>query len=154
MTDSRPLRCSSSSRSFGNRSAFGTFAPSTRIGNEARMRSGLKVEPKKHKLMFATEEMVAELLAVKGCWWVWTLCRDDRNGVDAKDLCPSPCQCCLDGFQFVDRVGFNRGGDAVFALYILGHLPCPPSFNAESNREKMVRRVDVGVNPRRPPWGL
>jgi hypothetical protein len=92
------------------------------------MGSGLKVGPKKHKLMFATEEMVAEPLAVKACWWVWALCRDDRNGVDAKDLCSSPCQCCLDGFQFVNRVGFNRGGDAVFARYILGHLPCPPNL--------------------------
>ena len=69
--------------------------------------------------MLATEEMVAEPLAVKVCWWVWTLCRDDRNGVDAKDLCPSPNQSCLDGFEFVDRVGFNRGG-------ALGHLPGPP----------------------------
>ena len=50
---------------------------------------------------------------------------DDGDGVDAKDLCPSPSQCCLDGFQFVDRVGFNRGCDAVFALYFLAIFPVP-----------------------------
>jgi hypothetical protein len=76
--------------------------------------------------MLATEEMVAEPLAGKVCWWVWTLCRDDRYGVDAEDGRPSPDQSCLDSFEFVDRVGFNRGGDAVFARDILGHLPCPP----------------------------
>ena len=89
------------------------------------MRSGLKVEPKKHKLMFATEEMVAELLAVKGCWWVWTLCRDDRNGVDAKDLCPSPCQCCLDGFQFVDRVGLTVAVMRYLHATFLAIFPVP-----------------------------
>jgi len=58
-------------------------------------------------------------------WRVWRLLRDNRDGVDAKDVRPSPNQSCLDGFEFVDRVGFNRSGDAVFALYFLGHLPCP-----------------------------
>jgi hypothetical protein len=39
--------------------------------------------------MLATEEMVAEPLAGKVCWWVWTLCRDDRYGVDAEDGRPA-----------------------------------------------------------------
>jgi len=72
-------------------------------------------------------------------------------GVDAEDVCPSPNQSCPDGFEFIDRVGLNRGGDAVLALYILGHLPCPPSLNAESNRVEIVWRVDVGVNLVDPP---
>src|SRR5262249_42516510 len=58
--------------------------------------------------------------------WTLRLFRDDRNGVDAKDVGPGLNQVCLDDFKFVVRVGFNRGSDAVFALYILGHLPCPP----------------------------
>src|SRR5215467_1618926 len=41
--------------------------------------------------------------------------------------------------------------DAVLALCILGHLPCPPSLNAESNRVEIVWRVDVGVNLVDPP---
>jgi hypothetical protein len=83
-------------------------------------------------------------------WRVWTLFRDDRNRVDATDLCPSPSQICLDGFKLVDRVGFDRGGDAVFARYVLGHLPCPPCIppsggGAEGRREAQSRR---------PSWGL
>jgi len=39
---------------------------------------------------------------------------------------PRPNQFCLDDLDFVLRVSFNRGGDAVFARYILGHFPCPP----------------------------
>jgi hypothetical protein len=104
--------------------------------------------------MLATEGMVAEPLAVKVCWWVWTLCRDDRYGLDAEDVCPSPNQSCLDDFEFVDRVGFNRGGDAVFALYILGHLPCPPSLKRRIKSGKIVWRVDVRVNPVDPPGTL
>src|SRR5215471_6711743 len=72
---------------------------------------------------------------------------DDRNGVNAKDLCPSPNQSLLDGFEFVDRVGFNRGGDAVFALYFLVHLPCPPSLTLNRNRVEMVWRADEGLGP-------
>ena len=72
-------------------------------------------------------------------------------GVDAEDVCPSPNQSCPDGFEFIDRVGLNRGGDAVLALYILGHLPCPPSLSAELNRVEIVWRVDVGVNLVDPP---
>ena len=104
--------------------------------------------------MLATEEMVAEPLPVKVCWWVWTLCRDDRNGVDAKDLCPSPSKCCLDGFEFVDRVGLNRGGDALFARDILVHLPVPqekPSRLARySSNHRPQRRS--GKKDLTPPW--
>jgi len=61
------------------------------------------------------------------------------------DLCPNPSQFCLDGFEFVDRVGFNRGGDAVFAPYVLGDLPSPPSIpngggGVEGRREALSRR--------------
>ena len=104
--------------------------------------------------MLATEEMVAEPLTVKVCWWVRTLCRNDRYWVDAKDGRPSPNLSCLDGFEFVDRVGSNRSGDAVFALYFLVHLPCPPSLT--------LNRIGCGDGvegrregqSRRPPWGL
>ena len=58
-------------------------------------------------------------------WWAWRLFRDDRNGVDAKDICTSLSQFCLDDFEFVLRVRLNGSGDAVFALYTLGHLPVP-----------------------------
>ena len=57
--------------------------------------------------------------------WVWRFFADDGDGVDAKDICPGPNQFCFDDFEFVLRVGFNGRGDAVFALYILGHLPHP-----------------------------
>src|SRR6516225_11292729 len=60
-------------------------------------------------------------------WWVWRLFGDDGDGVDAKDICPSPNKSCLDDFEFVGRVGFNRGGDAVSTLCVLGRFPCPPS---------------------------
>src|SRR5215472_3492399 len=63
------------------------------------------------------------------------------------DLCPSPNQSFLDGFEFVDRVGFNRGGDAVFALCFLVHLPCPPSLTLNRNRVEMVWRADEGLGP-------
>jgi hypothetical protein len=56
-------------------------------------------------------------------WWAWRLFADDGDGVDAKDICPSPSQICLDGFKFVDCVGFNRGGDPVFVLYVLAIFP-------------------------------
>jgi hypothetical protein len=74
-----------------------------------------------------------------------------------KDLCPSPNQPCLDGFEFVDRVGLNLSGDAVFALYFLVHLPCPPSLTlnrigcgdgVEGRREGQSRR------PRLRPHGV
>ena len=115
--------------------------------------SGVKVGPQTPKLMLGTKEMVAEPLAVKVCWWVWTLCRDDRNGVDAKDLCPSPNQCCLDGFEFVDRVGSNRGSDPDLHSTFLAIFPVP-QLHAQSNRVEIVWRVDVGVNLRRPSWVL
>ena len=51
-----------------------------------------------------------------------------RRCGDPKDVCPGPSQSCLDDFEFVGRVGFNRSGDAVVALCVLGHLPCPPSI--------------------------
>jgi len=71
-------------------------------------------------------------------WWVWTLFRNDRDGVDVKDVCPGPNQIRLDDFEFVVRVGLNRGSDAVFARYVLGHLPCPPCIP----RLEAVWRVD------------
>ena len=80
-------------------------------------------------------------------WWLWTLCRDARDAVDVKDGCASPNQSCFDDFEFVDRVGFNRGGDAVFALYFLVHLPCPPSLTLNRNRVEMVWRADEGLDP-------
>ena len=83
-------------------------------------------------------------------WWVWTLFRDDDDGVDVKDVCPGPNQICLDDFEFVVRVGLNRGSDAIFARYVLGHLPCPPCIP----RVEAVWRVDVRVNPADPPGAL
>ena len=59
-------------------------------------------------------------------WRAWRLfAPDDCDGVDAKDICPSPNQLCLDDLEFVLRFGLNRRGDPVFALYILGHLRVP-----------------------------
>ena len=69
------------------------------------------------------------------------------DGVDVKDGCPSLDQVFLDGFEFVDRLGFNRGGDAVFALYFLVHLPCPPGLMLNRNRVEMVWRADEGLGP-------
>jgi hypothetical protein len=43
-------------------------------------------------------------------WWVWRLFRGYHDGGDAKDVCPSPNQSCLDGLELVDRVGFNPQG--------------------------------------------
>jgi hypothetical protein len=39
--------------------------------------------------MLATEEMVAEPLAGKVCWSVRMLYREDRNGVDVKEVAPA-----------------------------------------------------------------
>jgi hypothetical protein len=73
-------------------------------------------------------------------WWVWTLFRrNHRDGVDVKDVCPSPNQIGLDDFEFVGGVGLNRGSDAIFARYVLGHLPCPPCIL----RVEAVWRADV-----------
>jgi hypothetical protein len=82
-------------------------------------------------------------------WWAWTLFRNYRDGVDVKDVCPGPNQVCLDGFEFVVRVGLNRGSDAIFARYVLGHLPCPPSIpkhNACYHLLKLVGAASRG-NP-------
>ena len=87
-------------------------------------------------------------------WRALRLFCDDRNGVDAKDLCPSPNQSFLDGFEFVDRVGFNRGGDAVFALYFLVHLPCPPQLNAQSKSGGDGMEGRQGARPVGPPGVL
>ena len=71
-------------------------------------------------------------------WWVWTLFRhNDRDGVDVKDVCPGPNQIFLDDFEFVGGVGLNRGSDAIFARYVLGHLPCPPCIPRQ-NRSKRL----------------
>jgi len=55
-------------------------------------------------------------------WWVWRLLRDAHDRVDTKDVRPSFDQVRLDGFKLVDRIGFNRGGDPVFARYVLSHF--------------------------------
>ena len=81
-------------------------------------------------------------------WWVWTLFRNDRDGVDVKDVCPGPNQIFLDDFEFVGGVGLNRGSDAIFARYVLGHLPCPPCIP----RVAVVWRGDVEAQfPPTPP---
>jgi len=78
-------------------------------------------------------------------WRAWRLfAPDDCDGVDAKDICPSPNQLCLDDLEFVLRFSFNRRGDPVFALYILGHLPVPqekPSSVAHGSTTRSGGRV-------------
>jgi hypothetical protein len=72
-------------------------------------------------------------------WWVWRLLRDDHDWVDAKDLCPSFNQVCLDGLKFIDRIGFNRGGDSVLTRYVVGHLPLPSIPEHEQTTDLIIR---------------
>ena len=80
-------------------------------------------------------------------WRAWRLfAPDDSDGVDAKDICPSPNQLCLDDLEFVLRFSFNRRGDPVFALY---RPPChewrapafakPPQSRVPRARKENVR---------------
>ena len=87
-------------------------------------------------------------------WWVWTLFRNDRDGVDVKDVCPGPNQIRLDDFEFVVRVGLNRGSDAIFARYVLAHLPYPPSLTPNQIGWRRCRGPTRGLVPVDPPGAL